>query len=186
MSNHDLPYKDGQNHFPETQVSYIYPHDLRKQMEKTNDKVLSKRPAEQSNVLNRQFSTLQYSLDYSNTVIHKKGDIIKNIEVPKATKETKNLNIVISGDIKAIHNIKINAKEIEPEVDLIDNIIAPISKGQELGTIKYTVDGLEYNAKLLAENDVIKKTYYVEILIGVGVFAFIVVVIIIIKKKSKK
>ena len=130
---------------------------------------------------------MNYVFDnYEFTQIHKKGDVIKNIEVEKATKETKSLNLVISEDIKAINNIKIKAEEIEPEISLNDEIIAPISKGQELGTIKYTVDGLEYNAKLLAENDVIKKTYYVEILLGIGVFIIIVSVIIIIKKRPRK
>ena len=130
---------------------------------------------------------MNYTFDnYEFTQIHKKGDVIKNIEVEKATKETKSLNLVISEDIKAINNIKIKAEEIEPEISLNDEIIAPISKGQELGTIKYTVDGLEYNAKLLAENDVIKKTYYVEILLGIGVFIIIVSVIIIIKKRPRK
>ena len=124
--------------------------------------------------------------NYEFTQIHKKGDVIKNIEVEKATKETKSLNLVISDDIKAINNIKIKAEKIEPEISLNDEIIAPISKGQELGTIKYTVDGLEYNAKLLAENDVIKKTYYVEILLGIGVFIIIVSVVIIIKKRPRK
>ena len=130
---------------------------------------------------------MNYVFDnYKYTEIHKKGDVIKKIEVEKATKETKSLNLVISDDIKAINNIKIKAEEIEPEINLRDEIIAPISKGQELGTIKYSVDGLEYNAKLLAENDVIKKTYYVEILLGVGVFLIIVGVIIIIKKRLGK
>ncbi len=124
--------------------------------------------------------------NYEFTQIHKKGDVIKNIEVEKATKETKSLNLVISEDIKSINNIKIKAEEIEPEINLNNEIIAPISKGQELGTIKYTIDGLEYNAKLLAENDVIKKTYYVEILLGVGIFIIIVGVIIIIKKRPRK
>ena len=130
---------------------------------------------------------MNYTFDnYEFTQIHKKGDVIKNIEVEKATKETKSLNLVISEDIKAINNIKIKAEEIEPEISLNNEIIAPIYKGQELGTIKYTVDGLEYNAKLLAENDVIKKTYYVEILLGVGVFIIIVSVVIIIKKRPRK
>ena len=130
---------------------------------------------------------MNYAFDnYEFTQIHKKGDVIKNIEVEKATKETKSLNLVISDDIKAINNIKIKAEEIEPEISLNDEIIAPISKGQELGTIKYTVDGLEYKAKLLAENDVIKKTYYVEILLGIGVFIIIVSVVIIIKKRPRK
>ena len=136
--------------------------------------------SETKNMINYFFNNYEY------TQIHKKGDVIKSIEVEKATKETKNLNLVISDDIKAMNNIAIKAEEIEPEINLNENIVAPILKGQELGNIKYTVDGLEYNAKLLAENEVIKKTYYVEILIGAGVLAVIVCIINVIKKKSKK
>lgn len=129
---------------------------------------------------------INYVFDnYEYTDIHKKGDVIKNIEVEKATKETKSLNLVVSDDIKVINNVKIKAEEIEPEITLNENIIAPIFQGQELGTIKYTIDGLEYNAKLLAEDEVIKKTYYVEISIGAGVFIIIVGVIITIKKHRK-
>lgn len=136
--------------------------------------------SETKNMMNYFFDNYEY------TQIHKKGDIIKSIEVEKATKETKTLNLVISDDIKTMNNIAIKAEEIEPEINLNENIVAPILKGQELGNIKYTVDGLEYNAKLLAENEVIKKTYYVEILIGAGVLAVIVCIINVIKKKRKK
>ena len=130
---------------------------------------------------------IKYTFDnYTYTILHKKDDVIKNIEVEKATKETKNLNLVISDDITTMNNINIDVKQIEPEITLNEEIVAPIYKGQELGTIKYTVDGLEYNAKLLAENDVIKKTYYVEILIGIGALFVIVVVIVIVKKKVGK
>ena len=131
---------------------------------------------------------INYMFDnYTYTKVHKKGDIIKNIEVEKATKETKNLNIIISDDIITMNNINIKVNEIEPEIVLNENIVAPIYKGQELGTIKYTVDGLEYDAKLLAQNDVIKKTYYVEISIGIGVlFVVFCVIFIIVKKKHKK
>ena len=135
--------------------------------------------SETKNMMNYFFDNYEY------TQIHKKGDVIKSIEVEKATKETKNLNLVISDDIKVMNNIAIKAEEIEPEINLNEEIVAPIFEGQELGTIKYTVDGLEYNAKLLAENEVIKKTYYVEILIGVGVLVFVICIIIVIKKKNK-
>ena len=134
--------------------------------------------SETKNMMNYFFNNYEY------TQIHKKGDVIKSIEVEKATKETKILNLVISDDIKVMNNIAIKAEEIEPEINLNEEIVAPIFEGQELGTIKYTVDGLEYNAKLLAENEVIKKTYYVEILIGVGVLAVIICIITVIKKKN--
>ena len=134
--------------------------------------------SETKNMMNYFFNNYEY------TQIHKKGDVIKSIEVEKATKDTKNLNLIISDDIKTMNNIAIKAEEIEPEINLNEEIVAPILKGEELGTIKYTVDGLEYNDKLLAENEVIKKTYYVEILIGVGALVVIICIIIVIKKKN--
>ena len=124
--------------------------------------------------------------NYTLTKLHKKGDIIKNIEVEKATKETKDLNLVISDDITVMNNVKIKANEIEPEILLNEKIVAPIEQGQELGTVKYNVDGLEYSAKLLAENDVELKTYYVEISIGAGIIIVCYLIIIKLKKKSRR
>ena len=123
--------------------------------------------------------------NYKLTKIHDKGDIIQNIEVKKATKKTKDLNLVISDDITAMANKKIKVDEIEPEIVLNDDIKAPIEQGQELGIIKYNVDGLEYEAKLLAETEVELKTYYVEILIGVGIFIIVLVIALMIRKKKK-
>lgn len=124
--------------------------------------------------------------NYALTKIHDKGDIIQNIEVKKATKKTKDLNLVISDDITAMANKKIKVDEIEPEIELIDDIKAPIEQGQELGIIKYNVDGIEYKAKLLAETEVELKTYYVEILIGVGIFIIVLGIALIVRKKKKK
>ena len=121
---------------------------------------------------------IKYAFDnYTFTNLHNKGDVIKNIEVEKATKETKNLNLVISDEITVINNIKIKADDMKPEIILNENIKAPIIKGQELGSIKYSVDDLEYNAKLLAENDVEHEKYYVQILIG-SIIAFCILIII--------
>ena len=121
---------------------------------------------------------IKYAFDnYTFTNLHNKGDVIKNLEVEKETKETKNLNLVISDEITVINNIKIKADDMKPEITLNENIKAPIIKGQELGSIKYSVDGLEYNAKLLAENDVEHEKYYVQILIG-SIIAFCILIII--------
>ena len=127
---------------------------------------------------------IKYAFDnYIFTKLHNKGDVIKSIEVEKATKETKDLNLIISDEITVMNNVKINVKEIEPQIDLNDNIVAPINEGQELGTVKFNVDGLEYSAKLLAEKEVELKTYYVEILIGCVVFFVLFIIVIKIRKK---
>ena len=140
---------------------------------------------------NSKFTETQKMIDYAYknytlSDLHKKDDVIKNIEVKNATKETKNLNVIISDDITVINNVKTKVSDIEPEIVLNDNIVAPISKGQELGTIKYNGDGTEYTAKLVAQNDVVVKTYYVEIAIGVGSFIVILLILGTVGKKVRK
>ena len=129
---------------------------------------------------------VNYAFDnYTFSEFRKKEDVITSINVEKATKETENLNLLISDDIKVINNVKTNLDEIEPEIVLNDNIVAPISKGTELGTVKYTVDGIEYSAKLVAENDVELKTYYIEAIAGIAVGVIVVIIICIMKKRYK-
>ena len=137
---------------------------------------------------NSKFSETQKMIDYAFknytlTELHKKGDVITNIEVEKATKATKNLSLVISDDLTVMNNIKTEVMNMTPEIMLDENIVAPISQGQEVGTIKYNVEGTQYTAKLLAENDVELKTYYVEISIGAGIFVIIVIIVVIIRKR---
>ena len=144
--------------------------------------------AETSNgKFNESSKMIEYAFNnYAMTDLHKKGDVIKNIEVKNATDETKNLNLVISDDITVMNNVKINVNEIKPEIVLNDNIVAPISKGQELGTVRFNVDGIEYEAKLLADSDVEVKTYYVQIGIGVGAFVVVLMILVTVRKKSRR
>ena len=131
---------------------------------------------------------INYTFDnYTITDVYKKGDVIKNIDVDKATEETKNLNLVISEDISVINNINIDVKEIEPEIILNQGIEAPIKEGQELGKIKYTVDGLEYEANLVAEKDVERVFVADKMLLGcVEIFAVFCLILFALKKGNKK
>ena len=127
---------------------------------------------------------IEYAFEnYAYAKLHEKGDIIKKIEVKNATEDTKNLNLAISEDITVIKNVKTNISEIEPEIILNENISAPIEEGQELGTVKYNVDGIEYTAKLIAEKNVELRTYYKEILIVIGT---IMIIVILFKRSRKK
>ena len=131
---------------------------------------------------------MNYMFDnYTTTEVHKKGDIIKNIDVDKATENTKNLNIIISDDISVINNVDIDVSSIEPEIILNQDIVAPISEGQELGIIKYTVDGMEYEAKLVAEKNVERKFENDKMLIGcVEIFIIFCLILCALKKKKIK
>ena len=78
-----------------------------------------------------------------------------------------------------------NVEEIEPEITLTDPLLAPITKGDEVGTIKFTVDNIEYTSTLLAGSDVEKKPNYALILIIVG-FILLVIGLRLFRKPSRK
>ena len=75
---------------------------------------------------------------------------------------------------------------MKKQLAINEKIVAPIEQGQVHGTVTYSVDGLEYSAKLLAEKDVELKTYYVEIGIGAGIFIVVVLIFAGLKKKSRR
>lgn len=96
---------------------------------------------------------------YNNYTIKKlknKNDIIKQVEVANATKDTKNLDIVISDNIVALMNQNDSFNTTLPEIQ-IDNLTAPISQNAVVGKIKYNVNGIEYTSDLLASHNVEKS-----------------------------
>ncbi|MCR5186915.1 MAG: D-alanyl-D-alanine carboxypeptidase [Clostridia bacterium] len=128
---------------------------------------------------------INYAYDnYTLTKIHSKGDVIKTIEIENATEETKSLNVLIDREIIVINNKENDANKTIPDIKLNDEILAPIMAGDELGTISFDVDGLQYDAKLIAANDVEKRTYYKEI--GIGSAVAVVFLTFITRKPKKK
>ena len=127
---------------------------------------------------------IDYAFDnYTLTKVHSKGDVIKTIEIENATEETKSLNVLIDDEIIVINNKENDANKTIPDIKLNETIQAPIMAGDELGTISFEVDGLHYGAKLIAANDVVKRTYYKEMAIGAAVA---VVLLVFITRKPKK
>ena len=62
------------------------------------------------------------------TDIKTQGDIITNITIENATKDTKNLDLKISDTITGLINISNLNSEINPEIKLNDNLQAPIKQ----------------------------------------------------------
>ena len=133
---------------------------------------------------------LKYAFEnYTLTEMHKQKDLIKTVEVNKAKKNMKELNLIIDSDITVLNNIETKKDDIEPVVKINEEITAPIEEGQELGTITYNVEGIEYSAKLLAANSVEKRTYEKEIAIGILILFFLLILIRkinIARRKSRK
>ena len=128
-----------------------------------------------------------YAYDnYTLTKLKEKNTIIETIEIENGTKETKTLDLVIQDTITVFNNVKTNTNEIMPEIKLNETILAPITKGEVIGTIKYTVDSVEYTSKLLANSDVEAKPDLSIFILILGIVLLFIATSIMPKKKHKK
>ena len=86
--------------------------------------------------------------------IANENDVVTQIEVSNATKDTKQLDLLVSENINALVDNSENTENIEPNIVLNDEIKAPIYGGDVLGKVSYTVNGVEYTTDLVASHDV--------------------------------
>ena len=98
-----------------------------------------------------------FDYGYNNYTIKKlreKDAIATQIEIGNGTKETRNLDLLISDDLSALVTQDEFDTEFEPQIELQDNLFAPIAQGQVVGKITYTIDGMQYSSNLLASHSV--------------------------------
>lgn len=100
---------------------------------------------------------LNYAFDnYSIKTLQEKNSILKEVEISGATKETKNLKVLVKDDIKILTNNNINSEDLQPEISL-DQLKAPISAGSVIGKITYSFNGETYSSDLIAEDEVLSS-----------------------------
>ena len=101
-----------------------------------------------------------YEYAYSNysikNVVNEK-DVVTNITVTNASRDTKNLDLLVNEMVPVLINNTESISEIIPEITLNENISAPIEEGTVLGKVKYSVDGVEYTTDLIASHYVKKS-----------------------------
>lgn len=128
-----------------------------------------------------------YAYDnFTLTKIKEKNTLIDTIEIENGTKETRNLDLLIDETITVINNKSIDMNQIIPEINLNENLTAPIASGDIVGSIKYKVDDIEYSANILAGNDVIPQTDFSIFVLISGTLLLLIAISILGKKKSRK
>ena len=98
-----------------------------------------------------------FEYGYNNYAIRKlreKNAIATQIDISNGTKETSNLDLLLSDDISAVVSQNDFNTEFTPEITLKNNLFAPIAQGQVMGKITYTIDGVEYSSDLIASHSV--------------------------------
>ena len=130
-----------------------------------------------------------YNYGYTNfsikNIVNEK-DIITNVEVKNATKDTKNLNLLVSEDIPVLANNSDDLSKIEPQITLNSDIKAPIEDDQVLGKVSYSVNGITYSTDLIAANNVEKSNFVLYCLYGLGSLILILISYKIIKNFTIK
>ena len=126
--------------------------------------------------------------NFSKQTVLKAGDIATQIEVPNATKETKNLDLLIEKDVSVLLSNNLSLETITPEIKLNENISAPIMEGTLLGSISYSIDGLSFSSNLVASHTVeeSKLLTYVIYIGSICIVIFLFCEIISKKKRHKR
>lgn len=117
-----------------------------------------------------------------------KNTLIEEIVVENATKDTKNLTLLLKDNISGLTPANFDLTSLEPSIKLNENISAPISEGTVLGKITYSIDGITYSSDLIASHHV--EEFDIQLLIkqiGLALLVlFILFKLFVPNKKSKK
>lgn len=115
------------------------------------------------------------------------NNVMKEIIIPNATKETENLSLLLKNSISTTVPTDFDITTLNPSITLNDDITAPIAEGTVLGKISYNIDGIEYTSELIASHNVEKS----KILLIIGQIILSILVLIVLakllspKKKNK-
>lgn len=104
-----------------------------------------------------------FDYGYNNYTIRKlreKNAIATQIEIGNATKETRNLDVLISDDIIALVSQNDLETEFDPEIEIYNNLFAPIPQGKVVGKITYNIDGIKYSSDLIASHNVELSSFW--------------------------
>lgn len=126
--------------------------------------------------------------NYSFMKLQAKSNSITTINIENGTNDTKSLELLINSDVNVLANLDNRNNAIEPKIKLKENLSAPISKGDVVGTLTYSLDGLSYTADLIASHDVEEKNNNLFNIIIKILFIGIIVLIVLgllIKRKFK-
>lgn len=131
-------------------------------------------------------SLFDYGYDtYTLRQLVKKGGTVQTINVKKATRDTKKLDVIVDNDINVLIKTADRNNTILPEITFNEKLKAPLKQGDVVGKVKYTVEGIEYEEPLLASNDVKKSHWFLKLLLF-SIFIFICFMYLDYKKRIRK
>ncbi len=118
--------------------------------------------------------------NYTTKSLNTQGEIFDKVKVSGATKDTKYLDIVYEDNIDAFISNEQLDNTFSSNITVNDKFKAPISKGDVVGSVSYTINDITYSSNLIAGNDVIKSNLIPNILKTVlAIFILFLILMII-------
>ena len=129
--------------------------------------------------------------NYNRVMISKKSSVVDTIKIKNADIGSNYLDVVLENDIYAIvpNSFDMNSVSSNMKVELKDDISAPITQNDIIGTVTYTIDGTTYSGNLLASNTIEPTSWFLNLLKVLIALILLFVVYKFMygnKKKSKK
>ena len=125
--------------------------------------------------------------NYTVKTIVNVNDVVTQLEISNGTQQTKNLDLLANNSIVALLKNSILEDTILTNIDLKDNIQAPIEQGDYLGHAFFIIDDTSYETDLIAAHSVEESKLLGLILeIGIGCLFIIFACILFFINKKKK
>ena len=126
--------------------------------------------------------------NYKITQLKKDNTLVKSVQIKNATKETKNLNLMLEKGFSGFVKNNFDTRSLTPEVKYTQDLVAPISAGTIIGTATYKIGNQEFTSNLVAQSDVLERSYYDYYILlgGISLLIIALIILIIIRIKSKK
>lgn len=121
---------------------------------------------------------------YFYTNLTSSGDVARSLFVFNGDNNTRSLDLIVKDDITALI-AKDRPINITPNIKIY-KYFAPITKGEVIGQVTYSLNGLTYNSDLIASHDVNVANYENIVWIIVSIFLVLLILVIIFSKRKKK
>lgn len=123
--------------------------------------------------------------NYSYQNLVQKNDVIDNIYVKGATNETRELNVLAKDNIKVLMKKSTGLNNIERNVEINENLSAPIAENEVVGKISYVIDGESFYTELIAEHTVTPSNFETYLFRGLLIFLILFLLFSILKRFNK-
>lgn len=125
-----------------------------------------------------------YGFDnYKSVNLVTEGDVVRTIDVLNGTEDTKKLDVTAATTLNCVVFTD-EVVDVTPVIQF-NSVLAPIADGQVVGSITYTVDGVDYKSDLIATHDVYSSNVMNIILALFAVFAVLLVIVTALSIKKK-